>query len=335
MTFEQTPIPAVVRAIRDVASDVRLFELDPEGGARSYAVGSHLDVQVEVEGRTEHRSFSLVGDGVGQDCYRLGVKNRPDGCGGSRYLWARSPGDRLWVSQPKEEFALYFHAPEYLFVAGGIGITPLYGMIMSLTHRQANVRLFYAAHSEAQLAFVEALREALGNRLQTFISERGQRIDPQQAIRDLHPEAELYVCGPIGLRENLQRAWRVDGRSAAHFRFETFASGGHYPDEPFEVEVVNRGKRFVVERGQSLLQALYAHGIDDVLYDCERGECGLCAVRVTECSGKIDHRDVFYTDRQHAAGHRICACVSRVVGGSIAIDTSRQLVDAGQIDASP
>lgn len=330
MALEEKLEPVRIKAIRDMASDVRLFELEPSRGVRPFQVGSHLDVEVVVNGRHERRSYSLVGEGPEADRYCIAVKNRPQGHGGSRYLWSLHTGDSLRVSAPRDTFPLSYHDCPYLLVAGGIGITPIYGMAMALARRGADIRLLYAVHSTRQLAFVDSLRERLGDRMEIFSSEQGRRMDPSKAVESLAEDAELYFCGPLSLREDFQSAWAAAGRPLARFRFETFASSGWYPEEPFDVEVANRGVRFTVARDQSLLQALQLNGVDEVLYDCEHGECGLCTVRVLRCSGTIDHWDVFYSKRQRQSGDRICTCVSRVVRGGLVIDTSTQAVDTGR-----
>ena len=70
---------------------------------------------------------------------------------------------------------------------------------------------------------------------------------------------------------------------------------------------------------QSMLEALEAAGAD-LMYDCRKGECGLCEVRVAGLDGDIDHRDVFLSNRQHREGKRLCTCVSRIAGTSVTID---------------
>lgn len=333
MAINESWSPARLRAVHAITDDIRLFELVPEDGMLPYQVGGHLEVQVRPAGRLESRAFSLIGDGGPGDAYRIAVKKRSDGHGGSSYLWSLEPGSQLNISAPRNLFPLTYGASEYLLVAGGIGITPLYGMALALARRGARVRLLYAVKREEQLAFTDELRDVLGDRLKTFISERGQRIDPLENIRDLAADAEVYLCGPLSLREAFCAAWETAGRERDKLRFETFASGGHHNAEPFEVEVVNHNRRLTVQANQSMLQALIDNGIDDIIYDCEHGECGLCSVRVVNCDGVIDHRDVFYSDEQRSTlqDRRICTCVSRVVGGSISIDTSRQLVDTGPV----
>jgi ferredoxin len=60
----------------------------------------------------------------------------------------------------------------------------------------------------------------------------------------------------------------------------------------------------------------------DVMYDCMKGECGLCQVDILEYSGAIDHRDFFFNETEKSKNNKLCACVSRVVNGDLVIDTA-------------
>lgn len=320
---------ARLAAIHDVAEGIRMFEIEPSAGVSPHQPGSHIDVEVFVDDKPQYRSFSLVGDVVKTGRYRIAVKDRPDGRGGSRYLWSLHAGAQLRISQPKDLFPLSYRAPEVLLVAGGIGITPIYGMAKALLQKGKNVRLAYAAHSRGQLAFGDELDRLLGDRLTVFASEEGQRLHASTVLADLDSDAELYICGPQSLREDFLSQWLASERPYDRFRFETFASSGRFPETAFDVYVVNRDVTVTVGREQSLLHALRAQGVDDILYDCEHGECGLCTIDVLECSGDLDHRDVFYSARQKMSDKRMCACVSRIHNGRLVIDTRRHSVDTG------
>ena len=128
------------------------------------------------------------------------------------------------------------------------------------------------------------------------------------------------MCGPLRLREAAQRAWRAAGRPAERLRFETFASGGRFAPEPFLVRIRHDPREVLVPENRTMLDALRDAGVE-VMWDCLRGECGLCAVGVLEVEGELDHRDVFLSEEQRAQATQICTCVSRAVGGSITIDT--------------
>jgi ferredoxin-NADP reductase len=312
---------AHVRAARDVAADVRLLEIVPEAGVRAYPTGSHLDLAVVIDGLPDTRSYSLVGEHPVSGAYRIAVKEVADSRGGSQLVRSMEPGAQLDVSRPKGDFELQFGRPEYLLVAGGIGITPIVGMAEALTRHGQRFRLLYAVRRRDQLAFGQELSELIGDRLEVFVSADGRRVDLASEIDRLHPDGELYLCGPLRLRDAAQRAWRERGRRADRLRFETFASGGRFASEPFRVRVRDRGDReVVVPRDRTMLDALIDQGVE-VMWDCRRGECGLCRVTVLASDGALDHRDVFLSEEEAAEGCSLLACVSRVAGGSVTIDS--------------
>ncbi len=318
--------PATVRARRDLTPTVREFEIRPEGGVRPWTVGSHLNLRLPVGGRDETRSYSLVGvPGRGADAdrevYRIAVKRADPSRGGSAYLWSLEAGAELWVGEPNNHFELPLGAPQYLLVAGGIGITPIVGMAQLLHARGADVRLLYAARNAAEFAFGESLRTALGDRLQTFADDAGQRIAFTEEIAALQPDALLLMCGPLPMLDAVRAAWARTDRAPANLRFETFGNSGAVANEAFWVRLPRHGVELQVPADRTLLDVLNDAGID-TLFDCRRGECGLCAVDVLEAHGRIDHRDVFFSEPEKRAGTRLCACVSRVSGGGLVLDSA-------------
>jgi ferredoxin-NADP reductase len=312
--------PATVRAHRDLSATVREFEIRPEGGVKPWSVGSHLDVRVEVDGREETRSYSLVGL-PGDEAYRIAVKRAQPSRGGSRFMWSLETGSELSIGEPNNHFELSFKAPQFLLVAGGIGITPIVGMAQMLAARGANVQMRYAVRNAAELVYGDRLRSALGDRLQTFCSDAGERLDIAAEIAALVPRAQLLACGPITLLDALREAWASAGRAAADLRFETFGNSGRFEARPFWVELPRHGLRLEVPAERSLLDVLNEAGVE-TLYDCRRGECGLCAVDIVSAIGSIDHRDVFFSVHEKQSNQRLCACVSRVHGGGVVLDSA-------------
>lgn len=312
---------ATVRAVRDVASDVRMIEIEPEGEARRYLTGSHLDIAVEIDGLPDVRSYSLVGDAPVAGAYRIAVKEIPESRGGSVWVRALHPGAHVEVSEPQSHFELQYGRPEYLLVAGGIGITPILGMARALDRHGKPFRLLYAARKRAQMPFVDELRELLGDRLELFVSAEDGRLDLEAELERLHPDGELYLCGPLRLRDAAQRAWRENERRPDRLQFETFASGGRFAPEPFVVRLRDQGGReLTVPDNRTMLDALRDNDVE-LISDCLRGECGLCQVDVLEVEGELDHRDVFLSEEEQAAGRKMLTCVSRAVGGPITIDS--------------
>jgi ferredoxin-NADP reductase len=310
-----------IRDARDVSSDVRMIEIEPAGGVRPYPTGSHLDIAVIVDELPDIRSYSLVGERPVDGCYRIAVKDVPDSRGGSKFVRALNPGATVEISEPESHFELQYGRPEYLLVAGGIGITPLVGMAHALVRHGRPVRLLYAARTREQMAFVDELSELLGDRLELFVSAEGNRLDLAAEIDRLHPDGELYLCGPLRLRDHAQKVWRERQRRPDRLQFETFASGGRFAPEQFVVRLHDQGDReIVVRQNRTVLDALKDNGVD-MMWDCLRGECGLCAVRVLEAEGELDHRDVFLDEEQQREGETLITCVSRAVGGAVTIDT--------------
>ena len=309
-----------VRAIHDLTPSIREFLLEPAGEVVPYGPGSHINLNLLVAGQPEVRSYSLVGEAPVGGTYRIAVHRQDAGRGGSRYLWSLTPGAALGMSAPANLFALTLGRPRYLLIAGGIGITPMLGMAALLQQAGADFRMIYAGRSRADMAYVTDLENLLGDRLQLCLSDGGTRLVFEQEFAALSADAEVYLCGPLRMLEEARRVWQRLCRPAANLRFETFGSSGLFAREPFNVYVRDFGQTVAVPNDRSMLDALNDAGIP-VMSDCLRGECGLCLVDVLGTNGMLDHRDVFLSEEQKLEGRQLCACVSRVAGGSVTIDT--------------
>lgn len=309
---------AVVVSITDATPSIREIVLRPEGGAQDFLPGSYVDVRLEVGMQPEQRSYSLVGLAQKTD-YRIAVKREADGRGGSIAMHQLAPGDIVEVSEPRSNFTVSFGRPDYLLVAGGVGITPIIGMALALKQSGAQFRLIYAARDAAELAFKDELDAALGSAWQPAVSAEGARLDLGAVLNSVAPGGEVYICGPMRMLNEAQQEWRRLNRSPELLRFENFASSGNFPTLPFQVEVPQLDVLVEVGAAESVLDAMRRAGVP-MMSSCERGECGLCIVSVLDASSTIDHRDVFLSQAEKAEGTKMCACVSRAVGGTISID---------------
>lgn len=318
MQGELTWLDATIKSASDVTPSIRQFHIAPAGRPSRWTPGSHIEVGVIIDGRADTRFYSLVGD-YDPMCYRIAVKREQPSRGGSRYMWSLSPDARIKVSTPRNLFELEFGRSDYLLIAGGIGITPVYSMALALGRQNAPFRMLYAARSREEAAFLPDLSAELENRLTFFAENEGERIDFATEISRLRPGGQVYVCGPMGLLDALRHVWAACGRRPSDLRYESFANSGRYAPEPFWVRVAGRDVELTVPDNKSILDTLTEAGID-VMFDCRRGECGLCSVDILEMKGEIDHRDVFYSDHQKKLNNKICACVSRVVGGGVLLD---------------
>jgi ferredoxin-NADP reductase len=310
----------VVRATRNLTPAIRLIEIEPTDGFVPPTPGSHIDFSVMIGDRPDVRSYSVVGpcaDGV----YRIAVKRLEASRGGSAYMWSLAAGSRLPHSAPGNHFGLALGRPDYLLLAGGIGITPIFSHAHALAHAGVRFRLIYASRSQSELALAEELREQIGDRLEIVLSEERGRVDIAGEIAKLDAEGEFYVCGPIGMLEAAKQAWVASGRPKDRLRFETFGASGRWPAVPFTLKIPRLGREIHVPATQSMLDALEAGGVE-MIFDCLRGECGLCALPILSVVGVLDHRDVFFSDAEKAANVKLCTCVSRVYGSEITLDTA-------------
>lgn len=316
---------ATVREAAAAAEGIRRLRLDYGRPLRAEP-GSHVEVQVQVEGRSEVRSYSVVHHEAEHGVLDLGIKLAADGRGGSRYMHGLAVGDRLRVSDPVQDFPLTRRRAGYVLVAGGIGITPLLPMVRALVADGAPARLVYAGRSRSTMAFLDELEELSGIEVDLRVEDEGALVDAAGLVASIPADHELYVCGPIGLLDALRTAWAAAGRPPGGLRFETFGSSGRLPVEEFVVEVPRLALRTTVPANRSLLDALESAGAE-MISDCRRGECGVCEVKVLACDGVVDHRDVFLSPTQHDEGGYLCVCVSRAAAARGAVAPARLVLD--------
>ncbi|MFD0463103.1 ferredoxin reductase [Microvirga aerilata] len=186
-----------LRSVRDLTSDIRLFEIEPEGEFVVPTPGSHINVGVHIGERPDVRSYSIVGpcqDGL----YRIAVKRLRDSRGGSLYMWSLQTGAQLSVSTPGNHFDLSLGRPEYILLAGGIGITPIFTMALALAHAGANFRVLYACRSRQDMALADELRLRIGDRLQVFLDEEGLVSISMRRSPDSRPAASSMCAAPSG-----------------------------------------------------------------------------------------------------------------------------------------
>ena len=308
-------LPATIISAETIAGDVRLLRIRPDVGFTRAEPGSHLSVAITLGGLDRIRSYSVVSDDGG--AWTIAVRRLDNGRGGSRFMATLAAGDRIGVVPPKNHFQLSASSPEYLLIAGGIGVTPMLSMARQLAKR-GRVRMLYAGRTRESLAFLDDLSALLGDRLSVFVEAEGAVIDFTQEFARLDGEGEAYICGPNGMLTAARAAWRNIGRLPALLRFETFGAGGAREPESFEVHVRDHNLTLHVPSDASLLDTLARHGIQ-LANDCQRGECGLCVVDVVEPAA-LDHRCIFLSEEQRHEGRKLCACVSRATG-HVTIDT--------------
>ena len=319
MRFTEQWSWCTVESISDVTPKIREFRLRPDNGrVPPHPAGSHIGVTVLIDGQPARRSYSLV-ENSDAGTYRIAVRLAPESRGGSRGMWNLRAGARIEISNPASLLEIDWTRKNYCLIAGGIGITPITGIAAALHRRSIDAVLHYAVKSRGNAAFLDELSALLGDRLIVHASDEGARLDLEATFHALPADAIAIMCGPMRMLEAARRAWNDIGRAPADLRYETFGSSGLKPTAEFRVRLKDTGTELVVPQNSSMLDALNAAGFE-VISDCQRGECGVCAVDVIAVDGEIDHRDVFFSDQQKHDNRKICPCVSRAIG-VVTIDT--------------
>ena len=308
---------ARIEAVEQIAGDIRMMEFSVGGPLPRFEPGSHINIRVQIGKDRTTRTYTCLPAGTGR--LRVAVKRHAHSRGGSRFMWSLAPGAAVELTVPENRFELSWRGAPSLLIAGGIGITPIYGMALALHARGTAFRMVYGGRTRAEMAFANELMGLLGGQLELFAGDEGRRIDIAAEIEALAPDGELYVCGPIGMLEAVKAAWASAGRPVSRLRFEVFGDSGQFAEAAFQVCIAGKGVDVDVRSDQTLLEALLGAGVE-MIYDCQRGECGLCAVDVLRREAEIDHRDVFFSAEQKHEGKRMCACVSRLAGGRAVID---------------
>ncbi|MFD8208475.1 PDR/VanB family oxidoreductase [Streptomyces sp. NPDC059695] len=304
-----TTVRLTVRSVVREAEGVRGLLLgDPEGAALApWEPGAHLEVTLP-SGAVRH--YSLCGDPADRTTYRLGVLREPAGRGGSEEVHTSvGEGTVLDVRGPVNRFPLV-PAERYLFVAGGIGITPLLPMIRSLP--PGSWSLVYGGRSLASMAYREELAGLPGV---TLVPQDTAGLPDLDAVLAGQPAGTaVYCCGPEGLLRAVQDRWpgplHLERFGAAPVERPSGAGG-------FEVELRRTGRTLRVEPGRTLLDTV-REVVPGVAYSCEEGWCGTCETKVV--AGTPEHHDTVLGEDEKASGTTMMICVGRSRGDRLVLD---------------
>ncbi|MFD5266236.1 PDR/VanB family oxidoreductase [Streptomyces sp. NPDC058335] len=306
-----------VSAKEDVAEGVVALTLVHPTGARlaDWTPGSHVEL-VLPEGTVRH--YSLCGNRWDAYTYRIAVLREPQGHGGSAYVHdVLRAGDRVGVGGPRNHFPLV-PSERYLFIAGGIGITPLLPMMHQADLLGLEWQLLYGGRSRAAMAFHEELSAAYGERVRIVPQDEYGPLDLASWLGTPRPGTRVYCCGPAPLLAAVEAD--CSGWPRYSLRTERFTAADQAApvrDTPFEVDLRRTGRTVTVTPDVSVLDAVRRAGAQ-VLSSCEQGTCGTCLTPVLQ--GLPDHRDSILTGHQRAANDCMFLCVSRSCGDRLVLD---------------
>ncbi|MGI5500088.1 PDR/VanB family oxidoreductase [Lentzea sp. CA-135723] len=297
-----------ITARTTVATGVVALTLKSADDLPPWRPGAHVDVTLP-NGLT--RQYSLCGDPADQE-WRIAVLLEPSSRGGSSWIHSEAlEGTTLTVSEPRNLFDLVA-AERYVFVAGGVGITPILPMIAEAERSSIPWTLWYGGRSRSTMAFTDDL-EALGDRVHLVPGDTGGRIPVAEVLGTPEAGTAVYCCGPAPMVEAVEDACRAWEPGALHV--ERFVADTPRDGDAFEVHCAVSGVDVRVEEGVSVLDALLEAGVE-ADYSCTQGFCGTCETRVVE--GVPDHRDD-YLDHS-APVDTMMICVSRSRCGRLVLD---------------
>lgn len=314
---EETTLRVRVSRVYDEAQGIRSFEMRGLDGGElpAFTPGSHIRVRTPA-GMV--RKYSLCSAPAEREHYVIAVKREEGGQGGSRSMHDDvREGDELSISEPDNAFPMQEDAKAYLFIAGGIGITPILAMIRSLDELAPPWKLVYLSRSAETSAFLGVLADPAWRGRVTVHHDEGQpdREFDLWTLLEKPNTAQIYCCGPRGLMEGVRD---MTGHwSPANVHFESFLEGGgvRAGDKLFTVRLARSGESYEVPVGCSILQVLREHG-RGVPASCESGTCGTC--RTTLLQGEADHRDMVLLPEEEE--HQIMVCVSRAKSAELELD---------------
>ena len=314
------PPTMLLRVTRNdtVADGIHLLEFREAGGTPlpEFSAGAHIGVRVP---NGLLRKYSLCNDPAERHRYHIAVKREDNGRGGSRSLIDDvKAGDELTVTAPVNDFGLPPRAQDFLFIAGGIGITPMMAMIKQVVAEGKRFRLFYCSRSPQTTAFREELGAPKFKDAVTIHYDQG---DPSRSL-NLRPilaerknREHLYCCGPRPLMEAVRAMTDHWSPTAVHFEAFSEAETHKADDKSFKIKLARSGAVLDVPTTKTILEVLREHGLE-VPSSCETGTCGTCRTKML--AGEADHRDLVLAD--HERKDNIMICVSRGRGEEITID---------------
>jgi ferredoxin-NADP reductase len=304
----------VVAAVTRPADDVVELTLRAPDGAPlpAWTPGAHVDLLLDDECV---RQYSLCGSPAEPDAYRVAVLHTPDSRGGSKRVHELAEGATVRIRGPRNHFPLVT-SPRYLFLAGGIGITPLLPMIEEAETAGADWRLHYGGRSRRSMAYLPQL-DRYGDRVVVVPQDEAGLLDVPGILSAPDPRTLVYCCGPEPLLAAVEEqcaAWPAGALHLERFSPKAVDAG---ENTSFELVLQSSGLRLTVPPDRTVLQVMRDAGVS-VLASCLEGTCGTCETDVVE--GDVDHRDSVLDPEEQEANETMMVCVSRCRGPRLVLD---------------
>ncbi|MFN3339401.1 MAG: PDR/VanB family oxidoreductase [Dietzia sp.] len=306
---------AVVAGRRDVARGVVELVLESAGGGElpAWAPGAHIDLVLDDD---LIRQYSLCGDPEDRRSYRVAVLLEPEGRGGSRRIHEElAVGSRVEVKGPRNNFPLH-ESPRYLFIAGGIGVTPMLQMVRAAERAGADWRLVYGGRAEESMAYLDELG-ALGDKVTFWPADRNGLIDLETLLGTPAEGTLVYSCGPEPLLAAVEERCSTWPGGALNLERFSAIEVDTSADTGFDVELRQTGTTLHIDDDQTILEVVTEAGVY-VSTSCTEGTCGSCETTILE--GRAEHRDVVLSPEEQEEGKTMMICVSRAACPKLVLD---------------
>jgi ferredoxin-NADP reductase len=245
----------IVDIVPEAEGIVSLHLAPTEGQFPVWTPGAHIDLHL---GPDLVRQYSLCGDRQALNRWRIGVLREPESRGGSEFVHEKlSIGDRIECSAPRNNFELV-DAQEYLFIAGGIGLTPLLPMIAQCEERGMPWRLAYGGRNATTMAFTGEL-EKYGDKVSLWPQDERGLIDLKSLLAVPRSGLAVYCCGPgplLDVVEGFSTHWPADTAKLHLERFRPKAGALEGENTAFEIELDSSGQVLTVEADRSIAETL-------------------------------------------------------------------------------
>ncbi|MFD1009459.1 PDR/VanB family oxidoreductase [Oceanisphaera ostreae] len=286
--------------------------------------GAHVELALEpflnvgdsTSNDTILRHYSLCGDPSNSQQWKIAILKEENGRGGSQFIHNKvKVGDVIKVSEPRNHFS-FNSRKKCLFIAGGIGITPILPMIRQAQAEGIDWRLVYLSRERNRLAFLDQLGGYDSTRVILHGDKEDGPISLATLLADCDGDTCVYSCGPKRLLDALEESAAAQSEWALYI--ERFSSGPiDTTGASFDVVINSTGQRFSITEGESILVVLRAAGIN-IPISCRNGVCGSCETGVL--SGVPDHRDSILSPEEREENNFMMLCVSRAFTPELVLD---------------
>nr|WP_241265562.1 hybrid-cluster NAD(P)-dependent oxidoreductase [Streptomyces boncukensis] len=323
----------VCRQVHPLTHDVTTFVFEyAEPRLFRHEPGQFVTLTLDIDGEPVQRCYTISSPPTRPFLLTTTVKRIP---GGRVSNWMHDrlrPGDTVRAHGPHGDFSTARHpAPRYLFLSGGVGVTPSMAM----------TRTLYDLADPADVVFVHSARtpkDIVFRRELDFIAATAPNIRVVHVCEDDHPyepwggyrgrltiemlrqvapdflEREVFVCGPAPYMAAARAMLTDAGLDMDRYHQESFAfetslgTPAAAPGAGFKVEFTRSGRTIECDADTALLAAAARAGLN-LPASCAQGMCGTCKTPLL--SGSVDMQHNGGIRPREIARNKILLCCSK------------------------